>query len=370
MNIHFNGYKARYQFLNYHMAPVLRSHNVKAINIFLNLDDLFHTLHRPLINNEFQVSGMNAHVELVSNIFNLIGHYRHWAMKNHINPKIFLIYTSATHSFKNNMWVADYRKKFFEINDQNNSNYYFINNALRYSYPIMHTISRYLAGIYTIDSKYLEPSMVPLFLSAEKPADWNILISRDTYDVQYCYKDKWTVVSPKGDNSTCINRENMWNYLNYRERIYKEPVDLHYHHGLYLLSKAIVGDSYRNIKRLRRVGWITLFKYLNQLEEAKTESTDNILIQEHCFTELARANKLDPKVFNKNLYAIDTEIQVKNMLDLDKSIITSQLIDMEDYRSLTELNRTTFHLYPINLDYLCSTLVPFGIWQKPERPYI
>lgn len=356
MNIHFNGYKTRYQFMDYHIKPVLRSRHVRTLNIFINLDDLFHTLHRPLIDQEFQVGGTKSHIELVSNVFNLIGHYRNWALRMGCSCKIYAIYTSTSNKFKNALYVEDYRKKFFDINKISHDSYFFVNSSLHESYKILHVIAKYISGVYIIDSKYLEPSMVPMFLANERPADWNILISRDPYDIQYCYQDKWTYFSPKGDNSSHVDRENLWNYLNRRERIYKDPVDLHYHYGLYLLSRAVVGDTYRNIPRLRRMGWKTLFKYLDKVEEYKTNTTDNRIMQEKYFTQLVNGNQISAEVLNNHLMAIDVTIQMQNLLELDRSMILSQLTDMEDYNSLQDMNRTVFHLFPINLGFLCNKL--------------
>ena len=118
MDSHFNGYKAKYEILNKYMLPICNSQIVTSMNIFINLDDLFHIMHNPLINNEFQICGKDAPKQLVSNIFNLIGHYRYWAIKNHYKVKIFCIFTSTIRSFKNNIYIPNYRDHFKKINEQ------------------------------------------------------------------------------------------------------------------------------------------------------------------------------------------------------------------------------------------------------------
>ena len=150
-------------------------------------------------------------------------------------------YTSSMRKFKNSIYIPSYRKKFIENNDSINTKYYFINEAIRNALPLIPVISNYIPNVYMIDSKYLEPSIVPLYLSRIIKADWNILISRDTYDLQYAYKDKWSFISPKGDNSKLIARKDLWNYVNERENVYKDPMDLRYDHKLYIYSKSLVG---------------------------------------------------------------------------------------------------------------------------------
>ena len=36
--------------------------------------------------------------------------------------------------------------------------------------------------------------------------DWNILVSRDPYDLQYSYRNKWNMLIPKGDYSMVVNQ--------------------------------------------------------------------------------------------------------------------------------------------------------------------
>lgn len=362
MDIHFNSYKVKYNMMNSFFRPIRASHIIKSVNIFINIDDLFHMLHKPLINNEFQVCGINAGKQLISNLFNLLGHYRNWALKERLSVKVYGVYTSNIRTFKNTMYIIDYRKKFRENNDQMNTSYYFINEAIRSALPLIPVISNYIPDIYMIDSKYLEPSIIPLYIANEvNPADWNILISRDTYDVQYAYKDKWSFISPKGDNSRLITRKNMWDYVNEKERIYKDPVELTYDHNLYILAKALVGDRYRNIKRLRKIGWKTLFKYLDDVKENKSDS--GRITSEIYLLELLKNKKITNEEMNSNIYAIDIEKQVSSMMEIDKVSITSQLMDIEDYENLKVLNNTQFSKFPLNLNFLCNKPVqqtPFG----------
>lgn len=357
IDIHFNGYKVKYAKLNSFFRPIKSSHVINNINIFINIDDLFRMLHRPLINNEFQVCGHNAHKQLVSNVFNILAHYRNWAIKERIDVKVYGIYTTAIRSFKNSIHVHDYRKKFIENNDPINSKYYFINEAIRNSTPVIPVISNYIPNVYMIDSKYLEPSMIPLYIADNVyKADWNILISRDTYDIQYSYKDKWTFISPKGENSRHISRKDIWDYVNVKERVYKEPVELTYDHHLYIYAKSLVGDTYRNIPRLRRIGWKTLFSYLDKIKDEYGENDISITAQNYLL-ELLQNKKISSDELNSNIYATNIDIQMDSMMEIDRASIDSQLMDIPDYENLKQMNKIMFGRYPLNLDFLCSNVV-------------
>lgn len=355
MDSHFNGYKARYEIMNKYMHPICNSQIVKSMNIFINLDDLFHLMHNPLVNNEFQICGKDAPKQLISNIFNLIGHYRYWAIKNHYKCKVFCTYTSTIRSFKNNIYLPQYREKFKQINAIENAGCYFVNNALDMALPLLSIISKHIPDIYIIDSKYIEPSMIPLYISEEvSKMDWNILVTRDPYDLQYSYRNKWSMLIPKGDYSRVINQTGIWDYINHKEKIFKdENVTLKYPYELYILARAIVGDKYRSIPRLRKIGWKTLFKYLDQIiKENPSASVTTLKLK--LVEKVKGKSSLTNDTINNNLNSINIDLQKDAMLEIDKTLITSQLVDVPDYDNLQELNRTQFLKYPLNLQFLCN----------------
>ena len=362
MDAYFHGYMVKYTLLDKFIYPIARTNHIKSINIFINLDDVLHSFHNPLVNAQFQIAGRDAGIQLVSNIINLIAHYRYWAIKHGLFVKIFATFTSTLRSFKNNIYIPKYRQHFKDTNSIEYTSCYFVNNAIQEATPILPIIAKYTPGIYIIDSKYLEPSMVPLYIADELiHADWNILVSRDTYDLQYSYRQKWSMLSPKKDFMSIIDREGIWNYIAQRENIYKdgelEARNLLYPFDLFILAKAAVGDRFRSIPRLRKIGWKTLFKYLDKImDENKDASTTTLKIK---LIDRIRGKKISNETLNCNLSSINIDIQKDSMLEIDKTLIYSQIIDIPDYDNLQELNRTRFMKFPLNLKFLCNT--PYSI---------
>lgn len=318
------------------------------------MDDLFHIMHNPLVNSEFQICGKDAPKQLVSNIINLIAHYRYWAVKNNFDVKVFAIFTSTIRSFKNNIFIPQYREHFKRINEISHASCYFINNAIQIALPILPILSKYIPDVYIIDSKYLEPSMIPLFIAEElSTMDWNILVSRDPYDLQYAYRNKWSLLTPKGENSKVINQYGLWNYINYKEKVFKEDKDLHYPYELFIISKATVGDKYRSIPRLKKIGWKTLFNYLDKIME-ENESDNIITLKTKLIEKIKGKSNLTNEEINDNLNSVNIELQKEVLLELDKTLISSQIIDIPDYNNLQEMNRVQFMKYPLNLKFLCN----------------
>lgn len=362
MDVHFNSFKITYEILNKFMKPITESQYIKSLNIFINLDDFFHKLHQPTINNEFHLAGEDAPKQFISNIFNLIAHYRWWGVSNVkcSNVKIYAFYTASSKNFKNSIYIPDYRNHFIEINANSNASNYFVNHAIKSSYELIKVISNYIPNIYCIDTKYLEPSVLPLYIQNEiNPADWNILISRDTYDLQYAYRDKWFVIPPKGENTYLVNQTGLWNYINTKERVNRMD-DLHYPYQLYLLSKAVVGDKYRSIPKLRRIGWKTLFKFLDQLMEKFPNSSESTLTNE--LIDILKGKQVLDSQMRNNLYTTNIELQLETMISVDRAMIDSQIIDIRDYENLKTLNLkyNQFAKYPLNLKFLCDEFVSFN----------
>lgn len=354
MDVNFNAYKTRFELMNHLFGPILRSQPIRNVTIYINLDDVFHTLHRPMVNAEFQMAGIDAPKQVLSNTLNLIGHYRQWATRMNIRTNMVAVFTSARKYFKNSLYVPNYRKKYMNINDHLNSQYYFVNDALFSAMPLITTICHYLNGVYAVDAKYLEPSIIPLYLSETrfKDSDWHIMISRDTYDIQYAYRDKWSLLYPKGDMSNIINRDNIWDHISIKERVYKDErkIDLKYGQDLYLVCKAIVGDTYRSIPRLGRIGWVTIFKYLHELAEDSLSGPLEIKLR--LIEMLEKKKSVTLSQYNANKMSVDADLQCQTVNEIEEGIIFNDILDIVDYAQFNELNKEFLSKYPANLIFL------------------
>lgn len=356
MDVHFNAYKARFDTMDQIMRPILSSHNIRSVNVYINLDDVIHTLHKPFINLEFQTAGINSHKQFIMNVLNLLGHYRQWCIRKGLVCRIIGVYTTASKIFKNNMYITDYRKKFSTYMDEVTAEFYFINDAIRNSIKLMNIIASHIDKVYLINSKYIEPSVLPLYISKNMlNADWNILISRDLYDLQYSYRDKWTYISPKGDNTRSINNTSLWNYIKIKENVY-DDMSIEYSTDLFPIVLSLVGDTYRNIPRLKRCGWKTVFKYLNQLYTADIPLSE-ISLQVELIKKITNNVTSLVDALNKNLESVNIELQESKISETDAGIIKEQLIDMPDVDTLLELNKKYLTLYPLNLPFLTNATV-------------
>jgi hypothetical protein len=139
----------------------------------------------------------------------------------------------------------------------------------------------------------------------------------------------------------------MWEFICDKEKV-KEKKDLYFDNELYVLCKSIMGDIYRSIPKLKRVSWNTILKVLDRVDP-----NDNIItIKEKLVSTLVGNAKDD---LNKNVFCTDIEMQVDNLLELDKKILDDQIIDIEDANSLKLLNTKVFQQWPLNLNFLLES---------------
>lgn len=354
MDAHFNAYKAKYEILDKYIQGITASQYVRTMDIFINLDDVIHNMHRPVVNKEVQLCGIDAKKQCAANFINLIAHYKQWAAKRKIKARIFGIYTSTLHGFKNSIYLPNYRDYYATISDPSNQAYFFVNDAVNVALPIAQNICDYVEDVFLIDSRYMEPSIVPLFLKKAGVAnyDWSMVVSRDHYDLQYAYRDRWIFVSPKGENTRVINRSNMWRYLGDREHITDIGHNASfYHHNIFPLALAIAGNKLRTIPRLQRIGWKTIFKYLDTVTE---KETDSLQIVSSRFLDLLGKKGVVISQVEKNMSTVNVDTQVAVMNEIDKASIIDQLKYVTDLDAVATINRMYFEQFPINIPFLTA----------------
>ena len=352
MDIYFNAYKVKYEKMDELTAPIFRSRPIKTINIFINLDDVFNHLKNVKANHDFQCCGISAPKQLISNVMNLIAHYRQWGIRKHVNVKMFAFCTSHTCRFENSIHIPEYRQEYTRKASINNPDCFFVNNTIDLALPSLRMISNYINGVYVIDSKYIEPSAIPYFISTKvRNADWNLVLSRDIVDYQNVLFDRFNVILPKGEDSIIISASNLWSVISDKEKVSSIHLS-EYPPELFIILLATMGNKLRSIPKLKRVSWISIFHYLDDIVE-ETHGLSFTTITDKLLSVLsAKCNNMNE--ITNNTLVLNMKSNVTNMDEITIEMIKTQMIDTPDYNNLLELNRlpNMFASYPINLKFL------------------
>lgn len=366
MDVHFNARKIKFEQLNALMDPILRSQSIRTANIFINLDDLLHSMHRPQTESEMIASNKNSSVQMTSNILNLAAHYREWILRRGIFPKVYLVYSSSYNGpFENSMFTEKYRSYFIGINALTNTKFGHLNSAIRSSIPFLEEICHYIEGVYLIDTLQMEPSVGPLILANNNPADWNLLITRDRYDYQYADYPKWAILYPDfGDTSVVITSQNLWSAIAAKESI-EETVDYSsFSPSLYPLALSILGNKYRSLPRMHGCGWKTLYEVIHGAIK-EHDRVPSIIMQELILQQLTL--RLKPKklqslvdLVNTNLDCTDITRQMNRTGPITSSHLQAQIIDVPDYENLVNVDRSYFRNHHINIPFLTRQTPDFS----------
>ena len=364
MDVHFNARKVKFEDLNGMVQVIGRSQSIKTVNLFLNIDDMLHSLHRPQTELEIEVSGGNVAqviLQLTSNILNLAAHYREWALRHGWYPYTFLVYSSAFNGpFENGMYLKEYRKYFIEINSPFNQKFGVLNQAIPESLSMVTSICKYIPDVYAIDSTFQEPSMLPYVISDKfSKRDWNFIITRDRYDFQYVNYPKWSIIYPDyAEESILVTPANLWKAIAHKEKVPEKYLG-DYPITAFPIALAIVGNSYRSLPRMRGCGWKTFYSIMSEAEVQKFDTAsaafeDMILASlKKRFTNRSVGTLID--TVNANLDCIDIVKQAARSGGITETFVSTMLEDVPDYENLVALDRAHFNQFHINIPFLTRT---------------
>lgn len=353
LDIRFNMYKVKYDKLDHLTRTLFHSQHISTVNIFISLDDIYWHCRNGQSNHEFQCCGNMAPKQLVSNVLNIIAHYREWAVRKNLTVKVYAYYTMST-IFENRSIRHDYRSNYISRSDITNADCYYVNNCIREAAPILKTVTQYIDGVYVVDTRGLEPSAFPHLMATElsdSPADWNFLITKDIVEFQYAYYDKFSVIYPKGDDSMLLDTPSTWRHIANKEKVESEYL-YKYPDAFLPITLAIVGDKKRSIPKIKGLSWRTMMRMMDDI------IVDNTGLDPYShamkFLDSLEAKNYKMSEIQTNLNLVQPSTNAALASDVVKENIRLQFIDTPDYNSLMELNRSPelFASCPINIRFL------------------
>lgn len=347
----FNSFKIKYALMDKFIEENELSYtNKKPVNIFINFDCVLKSLTSKDI-NDFSASNDSKKLALrvIGNIINLASHYRHYFYKRRIYTRIILFSTFPLerHDYKNRVFNRNYKKNFDDkiVNIDTPITRLIINEAI----PMLKIIFEYIEDVHFITTDNLESSIIPMVyindILVDKECD-NIIISKDKFDYQYVAKG-FHLFRPKGENSYCITENNLIQTLiEENELKTKEMVDASFINFI----NSVVGDTYRNVPKLKRVGVGTLLKFINKGIKENIISPRNNSIYLLC--ELVKPEFRNDLMNNYRL--LDLDGQYMTITISDKYNIKSQCDNKFDNNSLKEITSRYFTDFPVYIDELVN----------------
>lgn len=330
------------------------------VNLFINLEPILRKLTAANIEQYLQVKTEEKSFEMISNIINLASHYRLFFTKNKIYSKIyFYIGYPFNAIYRNRTINPDYRKTYQHKFTKDMSSI-ILSNTLSSVIPFIKIILEYVEGVYFIESDSVEPSLVPHVITKDNPSNnINFILSTDKYDYQYVNKGFY-IIRPKLEHSYIVSKDNLMDVVKAEEKIVSE---IEIGNNFYPFILSLLGDKYRNIEKIKRVGFAAITKMIDKAISTNVIGKDvtsinilaNIVKQEHKPLLLSNFFCTD----------IDTQFSMLNIRDLQN--ITSQLKDKFDNVALKNINDEYFRQYPL---YLIELTQANNLLKKKETKNI
>lgn len=200
------------------------------LNIFI---DLYSVL-KPIFSETFNTV-ITDYTAITSGLVNMCSHYRAFFRTLSVNTKFYLISSFNTCDI-NRKFVANYNDKFYR-----KSQIKLFNEMTNNNLDLLELLCPYLPDIFLIKSSrnYESAVIIGNLIETINDGNPNLIISRDLYPVQLCYKYPYTsylfpVKSRYGDGSTMLPisekfnfREEFWNNVEKKINCTSTKPDIH-----------------------------------------------------------------------------------------------------------------------------------------------
>lgn len=339
MELYFNMYKIKYVILD-ELLKNIEFKKAEEINIFINLESVLKKIKYTTEDKENIFYGPKRNLNLISCIFNLVSHYRRYFDKRGLCSKVFIYGPEGKDvQYLNREYIKDYRRNVFikETTDTVS-----IGNMYMKIIPMLKDIIAYVKDVYFITSGIIEPSLVPKIINSVLPnKNKNILITSDVYEYQYT-KEDFYILKPKMDNSILIDKTKVMDVLKNRVKC-KSSLEPDVNFISFILS--IIGDSYRSITKINKVGISTIFKLIDT--GIKNNIINNNVENINILLEIVEEYNQNQIMLNYLCTSI-TE-QEKRISAAEEIYIKNQLINKHDAGYLRDVNDKYFMEYPLNI---------------------
>ena len=318
------------------------------VNILVDLKEIYKKFFRPDIMTEFD-SVQSVKEEILSDIINIIGHYRNYFYKRNKYTNFVFFYSTkkCDEILKTN---PDYKKtyydKYFEGHDDNEKKKISLFKEITKFLDIFINAVPHCRFFDTYKSD--EFAYMKAYIANIPNNELTLILSNDDILFQLISNNVF-VLDIKGIRSSLLRKDNVVSILSKRETSLTS--------NMIPLIVAIGGNDKYSISGLPRVALnraTQIVDYLVNKDIAHDENSVSVPID---FTKLDTNVKLEKKVFDnrdlitKNYFAIRSDtIYYKNKMLMDSEFATVTV--NRSRRELEETNAKMFTRFPLQIDML------------------
>jgi len=346
----FNMKKIRYDLFDNTINTYLDK-DTEELNLIFDLEFLIKELFSDDIMKLYNTSNAKITYFIVSEIFNIAAHYRHYYFSRYrIKTNIFFVHTIN----ENNRCLKIYKDYKQEIYERYKSKTAFIKNLIM-NINLVNIIADYLPNIYFIDSNNIDELFAMkyiIFDSVNKKEQniMNLIFTNNPIYFSLTSNETVLCINNRVDNIKIYEK---WNLINdYIAN--KSKTDKELHPSFYKFIITIAGYKKFNIPAVKSMyGNIKSYKKIVKLIEKNI--IVNMPYNFKTFTDAIKQDKFFTdniiKNFNRNYELMFHKFTNEEILNNIK-LIERKIINNYDSKLLKYYNETYFEHNPINFDYI------------------
>lgn len=318
--------------------------NKDTINLYIDVFSVMKNLYKSEL--EDQISNVNIYDRymLVSEIINIVGHYRHFfysRLKKYTN--VILFYSDKESSYCTNIlpeYKTNYYNKYIRFGNENKAS----NRILMNTISLVKSFMEYIPHAYVINTGTVEPRGYIRYLIDETPKEeYNLIITNDQlyYDM-IGYKNNISILHLKGENSKNIYMGNVYEYLT---KEIKKEIDFPSNY-LIPLVLSYKNNSTLNITYGKRSGIYKAIKNVNDLIESNKLSTSIEYNPETLKLIIQDFELLD------NYKVVSSKNLSQHISPSELDYIEMQFVDRNDFKGVKEVCNAHFKKNEVIIPFL------------------
>lgn len=324
------------------------------VNVFINFETVLKHLSmitdlekKLIIEREFETI-------LISNILNLIGHYKRFFVNNGLDTRVYLYHTDlSSYEFNQYKYNDEYRT-YYLVKYNDNPKFIYLTEALKNKIlPDVKTYCEFIPNVYYISAKNIEGSLVPYIIGKEDKNRKNLIISGEFFDTQYSllpnYVNHYIHRGP-GYNEVVSSVPEYLRLITKKDKEVLKPfIDIYSNHSMYCALQSVMGDRNRSIDGINGIGFANLYRQIKEgisSNKIQPTTTSPVLLSE-IFTD--DDMKED---FINNYSCINIPLMYEELTNAEKSSIYNQRKERNDINTLYSLNNTVFCNHRLILESL------------------
>jgi len=350
--------KIRYEVLNKIFDPIMPDQEEagNTVNLFVDIYSIYNQIFNPENIDEFSSMNVKERNKFAAHVLNICGHYRNYFAKFHQRyTNIFVYYPSEKCEDKQKIDSAFKNQWYSKRLDFNDPIFGRLSLLLKKNLDVAQMISVYIPHLYLIDTKDVDHLVVPSLLIKNMKAEkcLNVIVSNNKLAYEDISKYEFTIgLQTRGDQSKIIDESNLLEEFTSSTKIDSSHRTIFKFFYQHIISIAGCKDfGIKGVPGYTVLKGINLFKDLIDKQKLTYVRYDDIEAMSKLFREERKMNEIDLMKYETN-FVLLTSGYLDKINKGKITIISNQIQDKKDFKSLEALNAESFVREPLRLEML------------------